>query len=127
MLIDLGDAVVKTLLDEPVAPLVDIQIRHLGGALAEATADGGARVPVTEPCLLYVLGLPHLAAAVKTRRTEIVDAIGGHISGLKPYTFLTPDEGAAAAFDQSTPARLGEVKRARDPHGIIRANNPVLG
>lgn len=129
LLTDLGDAVVKTLLDEPVAPLVDIQIRHLGGAFARAGADGGARGPVTEPYLLYALGLglPHIADAVKARRAEIVDAIGAHISGLKPYTFLTPEETAAAAFDWSTLARLREIKRVRDPRSVIRANYPVLG
>ncbi|WP_062986328.1 FAD-binding oxidoreductase [Nocardia anaemiae] len=129
LLTDLGDAVVKTLLDEPVAPLADIQIRHLGGAFARADADGGARGPITEPYLLYALGLgfPHIAAAVKSRRAEIVDAIGAHISGLKPYTFLTPEETAAAAFDSSTLARLRAIKRARDPQSVIRANYPVLG
>ncbi|WP_433199545.1 FAD-binding oxidoreductase [Nocardia sp. CA-107356] len=129
LLTDLGDAVVKTLLDEPVAPLVDIQIRHLGGALATAVADGGARGPVAEPYLLYALGLglPHLKAAVTARRTEIVDAIGAHISGRKPFTFLTPEETAAAAFDETTLARLREIKRARDPLSVIRSNYPVLG
>ncbi|MEU0499712.1 FAD-binding oxidoreductase [Nocardia sp. NPDC005998] len=129
LLTDLGDAVVKTLLDEPVAPLVDIQIRRLGGALARAATDGGARGPVTEPYLLYALGLglPHLTAAVTARRAEIVDAIGAHISGRKPYTFLTPEETAAAAFDESTLARLREIKRARDPRSVIRSNYPVLG
>jgi FAD/FMN-containing dehydrogenase len=129
LLTDLGDAVVKTLLDEPVAPLVDIQIRHLGGALARSVADGGARGPVTEPYLLYALGLglPHLTAAVTARRAEIVDAIGAHISGRKPYTFLAPGETAAAAFDETTLARLRVIKRARDPRSVIRANYPVLG
>ncbi|MGW4769180.1 hypothetical protein ACWEO2_14205 [Nocardia sp. NPDC004278] len=61
------------------------------------------------------------------RRAEIVDAIGAHISGHKPYTFLTPEETAAAAFDESTLARLREIKRARDPRSVIRSNYPVLG
>ncbi|MEV0338471.1 FAD-binding protein [Nocardia sp. NPDC050713] len=129
LLTALDDAVVKTVLEGPVAPLVDIQIRHLGGALAETGPDGGACGPVAEPYLLYLLGLglPHLADAVKGRRREIVDALGGSISGRKPYTFLTPEETAASAFDAGTLARLGELKRARDPRGVIRANYPVLG
>ncbi|WP_433682847.1 hypothetical protein [Nocardia sp. CA-119907] len=90
---------------------------------------GGARGPVTEPYLLYALGLglPHLTAAVTARRAEVVDAIGAHISGRKPYTFLTPEETAAAAFDETTLARLREIKRARDPRSVIRSNYPVLG
>ncbi|MFD6393333.1 FAD-binding oxidoreductase [Nocardia sp. NPDC060259] len=129
MLTALDDAVVKTVLEGPVAPLVDIQIRHLGGALAATRLGGGARGPVAEPYLLYLLGLglPHLADAVKGRRREIVDALGGSITGRKPYTFLTPEETAASAFDAGTLARLGEIKRARDPQGVIRSNYPVLG
>ncbi|MFF7940044.1 FAD-binding oxidoreductase [Nocardia gamkensis] len=128
-LTDLGDAVVKTLIDEPVAPLANVQIRHLGGAMATARPDGGARGPIAEPYLLYCLGLglPHLADAVTTRRTALVDAVSGQISGSKPYTFLTPGETASAAFDSATLTRLREIKRARDPHGVIRANYPVLG
>ncbi|MGW4718633.1 FAD-binding oxidoreductase [Nocardia sp. NPDC004260] len=128
-LTDLGDAVVKTLIEEPVAPLANVQIRHLGGALAEARPGGGARGPIAEPYLLYCLGLglPHLRDAVEARRTAIVDAVSGQISGHKPYTFLTPGETADAAFDPPTLNRLREIKRARDPHGVIRANYPVLG
>lgn len=128
-LTDLGDAVVKTLIEEPVAPLANVQIRHLGGAFAAAGPDGGARGPIAEPYLLYCLGLglPHLRDAVEARRTAIVDAVSGQISGRKPYTFLTPGETAAAAFDSATLSRLREIKRARDPHGVIRANYPALG
>ncbi|MET9289535.1 FAD-binding oxidoreductase [Nocardia beijingensis] len=128
-LTDLGDAVVKTLIEEPVAPLANVQIRHLGGALAEAGSDGGARGPIAEPYLLYCLGLglPHLRDVVEARRTAVIDAVSGQISGRKPYTFLTPGETADAAFDSATLDRLRAIKRARDPHGVIRANYPVLG
>ncbi|MGW4089210.1 FAD-binding oxidoreductase [Nocardia sp. NPDC004750] len=128
-LTDLGDAVVKTLIEEAVAPLANVQIRHLGGALVEARPGGGARGPIEEPYLLYCLGLglPHLRDAVEARRAAIVDAVSGQISGHKPYTFLTPGETADAAFDAATLNRLREIKRARDPRGVIRANYPVLG
>ncbi|NKY25398.1 hypothetical protein [Nocardia gamkensis] len=61
------------------------------------------------------------------RRTALVDAVSGQISGSKPYTFLTPGETASAAFDSAPLTRLREIKRARDPRGVIRANYPVLG
>ncbi|RDI67418.1 FAD-binding oxidoreductase [Nocardia pseudobrasiliensis] len=129
LLTDLDDAVVKTLIDEPVAPLLNIQIRGLGGALARPLPDGGARGPVTEPYALYLLGLglPHLLGDIDKRFGEITDALGSHITGAKPYTFLAPGESAAAAFDADTLARLREIKRNRDPHNVIRANFPVLG
>ncbi|MFI9505888.1 FAD-binding oxidoreductase [Nocardia sp. NPDC052566] len=129
LLTDLGDAVVKTLIEAPVAPLINIQIRGLGGALAETRADGGARGPITEPYALYLLGpgLPPLADGARARFAEIVDDLGAHITGSKPYTFLAPGESAAAAFDPATLDRLRAIKRARDPHNVIRANFPVLG
>ncbi|WP_227985003.1 FAD-binding oxidoreductase [Nocardia spumae] len=128
LLTDLGDAVVKTLIDAPCAPLLNVQIRGLGGALAQHRPDGGARGPVAEPYALYLLGLglPHLQAGIADRFAEILDALGPSVTGAKPYTFLAPGESAAAAFDPATLARLREIKRNRDPHNVIRANFPVL-
>ncbi|MFF0637407.1 FAD-binding oxidoreductase [Nocardia sp. NPDC004151] len=128
LLTDVDDAVVKTLVEEPVAPLLNIQIRRLGGALARNPADGGARGPVTEPYALHLLGLglPHLLGDIEKRFGELIDALGSHLAGTKPYTFLVPGESAAAAFDPQTLARLRAIKRVRDPHNVIRANFPVL-
>ncbi|MEV0462942.1 FAD-dependent oxidoreductase [Nocardia tengchongensis] len=129
LLTELGDAVVKTLIDAPVAPLLNVQIRGLGGALAQHRPDDGARGAVTEPYALYLLGLglPPLLGTIGDRFEEIIGALGPSITGAKPYTFLAPGESAAAAFDTSTLARLREIKRNRDPHNAIRANFPVLG
>ncbi|MFD7846009.1 FAD-binding oxidoreductase [Nocardia sp. NPDC059764] len=128
LLTELGDTVVKTLIDAPTAPLLNIQIRGLGGALAQEPAHSGARGAVTEPYALYLLGLglPHLRGAVDNRFQEIIEALGTSITGAKPYTFLAPGESAAAAFDPATLARLREIKRNRDPHNVIRASFPVL-
>lgn len=40
---------------------------------------------------------------------------------------MWPGERAAAAFPGDVLARLRDVKRARDPHGVLRGNSPVLG
>ncbi|GAA3165376.1 hypothetical protein [Nonomuraea roseoviolacea] len=50
-----------------------------------------------------------------------------HTSGRKPYTLLGHGEKASAAFPGDVLARLRDVKRRRDPHGVFRANFPVLG
>ncbi|MGX1805845.1 FAD-binding oxidoreductase [Nocardia sp. NPDC055321] len=127
LLTDLGDAVVETLVAAPTAPLLNIQIRGLGGALTRSGPDDGARGPIAEPYALYLLGLglPHLLDDIRTRFADITDALGDHITGAKPYTFLAPGESAAAAFTPETLARLRQIKRARDPHNVIRANFPV--
>ncbi|GGN90774.1 hypothetical protein GCM10011610_50220 [Nocardia rhizosphaerihabitans] len=111
-----------------MAPLLNIQIRGLGGALAQSGPDDGARGKVTEPYALYLLGLglPHLIDDVTAGFATILDGLGPHITGTKPYTFLAPGESASAAFDEATLTRLRELKRVRDPHNVLRANFPVL-
>ncbi|MEU1728576.1 FAD-binding oxidoreductase [Nonomuraea sp. NPDC005692] len=129
LLTGLDTDAVELLLDKPVAPLINVQIRHLGGALAEPGGGAGASGAVTEPYLLGMvgLGLPHAADATRAKQAELVADLGAYVSGRKPYTLLSPGETAAMSFSGDTLARLREIKRARDPHNVFRANYPVLG
>jgi FAD/FMN-containing dehydrogenase len=129
LLTGLGDAAVEALLGKPIEPLIGLQVRHLGGALAAAGPGAGPSGPVAEPYLLYMLGAainPGLAAAVSAKQAGVVAELGAGVSGRKPYTMLAGGERAAAAFAPEAIARLREIKRARDPHGVLRANFPVL-
>ncbi|NUS07202.1 MAG: FAD-binding protein [Nonomuraea sp.] len=120
---------VDLLLAKPVQPLINVQIRHLGGALAEPGAGAGASGAVAEPYLLGLvgLGLPHAADATRAKQAEVVADLAAYISGRKPYTVLSPGDTAAQSFSGGALARLREIKRARDPHNVFRANYPVLG
>jgi hypothetical protein len=96
LLADLDGLVAKTVLDGPIDPLLSVQIRHLGGALARPS--DGAAPALTEPYSLYLFGVPstpEAAAAIRTRQEEIVRALAPVISGRKPYTYLAPGETAA--------------------------------
>jgi FAD/FMN-containing dehydrogenase len=128
LLTGLDEATLATLADADLAPLLNLQVRHLGGALAEADPAGGAGGALAEPYMLYLLGLrlPHLADAVRGKQAALIEALGEAVSGRKPYTFLAPAENAAQAFPAGTLARLREIKRHRDPYGVFRANFPVL-
>ncbi|GAA1720849.1 FAD-binding oxidoreductase [Isoptericola hypogeus] len=123
-----GDAVAR-LFTEPVAPLLMLQLRHLGGALADPGPDAGALGAITEPYLLYGFGLafePGLATAVGEALATLPARLEGVVTGRKPATFLAPGERAAAAYDADALARLQELKRAHDPRGVIRGSYPVL-
>ncbi|MFI6181696.1 FAD-binding oxidoreductase [Nonomuraea sp. NPDC051191] len=127
LLTGLDDDTVEILTAEPVEPLISMQIRHLGGALTRP--GGGAGGALAEPYLLYLLGpgaTPQLTQAVRAKQDAIAAALGDRVSGRKPYTFLAPGERAAQAFPEPALARLREIKRSRDPHGVFRANYPVL-
>ncbi|MGW3353073.1 FAD-binding oxidoreductase [Nonomuraea rubra] len=129
LLTGLDDTAAKALLDTPLEPVLAVQVRHLGGALAAARPGAGPSGPMTEPYLLYLIGLalnPELSAAVGARQQRFADDLGALVSGRKPFTMLGPGERAAAAFTELDLARLRDLKRARDPRGVLRANFPVL-
>ncbi|RGA01603.1 FAD-binding oxidoreductase [Microbispora triticiradicis] len=111
-----------------IAPLASVQVRHLGGALRRPAPAGGACGHVAEPYLLGMIGpimSPEGGRAVHARLAEIARSMAPHTTGRKPFTYLHADETAASAFDAETLARLREIKRRRDPHGVFRSNKPV--
>ncbi|WP_327044713.1 FAD-binding oxidoreductase [Microbispora sp. NBC_01189] len=113
-----------------IAPLAYVQIRHLGGALARVDEKGGACGHIAEPYLLTALGVlaaPGMEEAIRERQSAVAAAVAGVASGRKPFTFLGHGEPAASAFPAEILARLREVKRRRDPDGVLAGNHPVLG
>ncbi|WUI01448.1 FAD-binding oxidoreductase [Spirillospora sp. NBC_00431] len=117
----------ETLATEPIDPLINVQVRHLGGALAEpGHGPGGA---LAEPYLLQMVGPatdPELAHAARAKQGQIVERLGTIATGRKPYTLLAPGETAADAFAEPALTRLRELKHSRDPQGVFRANHTVL-
>jgi hypothetical protein len=118
--------VVETLLGAPIAPLLAVQVRHLGGALAGVRP--GPRGPVDEEFLVYLLGLaftPEAGAAVAAKQAELVAALGDAVTGAKLATFLGPTDTLADAFSAAEVQRLREVKKTWDPQGRFVSNFPV--
>ncbi|PRX61767.1 FAD/FMN-containing dehydrogenase [Nonomuraea fuscirosea] len=124
LLTELDDAVVKTLLADPIAPLMNVQLRHLGGAFARPS--DSPHGPLTEPYALYLFGVPAdpaTAAAIAARQRALAGALP--VSGRKPFTFLGPGETPADAFAPAALQRLRDLERRHDPDGTFRANYPV--
>ncbi|GAB3959196.1 FAD-binding oxidoreductase [Actinoallomurus acanthiterrae] len=125
LLTELDDVAAKTLLAEPIAPLLSVQIRHLGGAFTQPS--DSPHGPLTEPFALYLFGIPAdpaTAQAVADRQRALAEALP--VSGRKPLTFLNPGETVADAVTPAALARLRDVKRRHDPHNVFRSNFPVL-
>ncbi|SCL44570.1 FAD binding domain-containing protein [Micromonospora citrea] len=126
LLTTLDDQAVTTLLENPIAPLLSAQLRHLGGALAHPS--DSPHGPLTEPYALYMFGLPTdptRAQAVTTKQRTLADALP--TSGRKPLTLLNPTETIADAFTPDVINRLRDIKHRHDPHDTFRANFPVTG
>ncbi|RSN04948.1 FAD-linked oxidase [Nonomuraea sp. WAC 01424] len=126
LLTGLTDEVAAALLDEPIDPLLSVQLRHLGGTLARPSGTPAGHLD--EPYALYLFGIPGQdgGAAVRERMERLTGALVPYTSGRKPFTFLAPGERAAAAFTPADLARLQEIKRTRDPRDTFRSNFPVL-
>lgn len=106
------------------APLMSVQVRHLGGAFARPS--DSPHGPLTEPYALYLFGVPSdpaTAAAIGARQRALAAALP--VSGRKPLTYLNPAETAAAAFSPAALDRLAGIKSRHDPHNVFRSNFPV--
>ncbi|RKN22296.1 FAD-binding oxidoreductase [Micromonospora musae] len=126
LLTRLDDAAAETLLADPIAPLLSVQIRHLGGALARPS--DSPHGPLTEPYALYLFGIPTdpaTAEQVTVKQRALADALP--VSGRKPLTFLNPTESVSDAFTPAVLTRLRGVKRRHDPRNLVRSNFPVGG
>ncbi|HIZ34606.1 MAG TPA: FAD-dependent oxidoreductase [Candidatus Ruania gallistercoris] len=112
------------LLAEPIAPLLGVQIRHLGGALGQDS--NSPHGPLVEPYGVYLIGSPALAeaTAITDRQQSILDGLP--TSGRRPVTVLAPGESLADALPADSLERLRRIKRERDPQGVFRANFSVL-
>lgn len=121
LLTTLDDAALDALLATPIDPLLTVQVRHLGGALAQPSdSPYGA---LSEPYSVYMFGLTtseEVTQALVRRQAELARALP--ISGRKPVTYLNSTEHLGDALPESSLSRLRRLKEERDPNGVFRGN-----
>lgn len=126
LLTRLDDDALDALLSAPIAPLMTVQVRHLGGALARPS--DSPHGPLAEPYAVYLFGVPRSpddADSISIRQAELADVLP--VSGRKPISFLNPSEHLSDALPAASLQRLRQLKRHYDPHGIIRGNFRLPG
>ncbi|HEX6354700.1 FAD-binding oxidoreductase [Actinophytocola sp.] len=121
LLTELTDTTAKALLADPIAPLLSVQVRHLGGAFTQPS--DSPHGPLTEPYMLYLFGIPTDPAAVTAKQQALAEALP--TSGRKPFTFLNPGETVADAFAPEVITRLRDIKHGNDPENLFRSNFPL--
>ncbi len=110
------------------SPLLMIQLRPLGGALARAPEDGGATRAVDGEFMYYAVGMPHPEggmAPVMGHLQKVREALGPWLSEQSFLNFVDVPGSAASSFDGETFSRLQQIKAERDPDGIFRANHEL--
>jgi hypothetical protein len=126
LLTRLDDTAAKTLLADPIAPLMSVQIRHLGGAFTRPS--DSPHGPITEPYALYLFGVPAdpaTTAAITAKQRALTGALP--VSGRKPFSFLSPGESVADAFPPAALRHLRDLERHHNPRNTFRANFPISG
>lgn len=108
-------------------PLLQVQLRHVGGALARERVPAAAGT-ADEPYLLTGLTIvpsPDLAPLVSAALDQLFTTFAPWSTGTAPLTFLDRDESIRRAYPAATIDRLRAVKAAVDPTGLFRGNRPV--
>jgi hypothetical protein len=106
------------------SPLLTVEIRHLGGALAVAPENAGALATLDGSFIAFAVGIP--------MSPEVATAIGGALArmqgalaedaAIRAYLNFSEHPGAAKhAFDPTTIERLRAVRDEYDPEGTFRA------
>jgi len=122
------EALVRTAGADVASPLLSVELRHLGGALARKTPGAGAVASIDARFALFAVGAtptPELTAAVKAHVELVQAALARWDSGRVNLNFATKRERGERLFGELTYRRLQAVKAAVDPDDVFRSNHPV--
>jgi FAD/FMN-containing dehydrogenase len=109
------------------SPLLMIEIRHLGGALARAEPHHGAAAAMDGEYILFALGgvmSPDDAPVMTAAVDRVAEVMEPWRSGWYPNFVERPFD-MSGAFDAATWRRLQEVKARYDPDAIFRGNHEI--
>ena len=111
----------------PGSPVVLVQLRHMGGALARHAPGAGARATLPgRICMLAIAVVPDAGAepAAQAELDALSAAVGAYDAGVYP-NFVEEPADASGFFDPETWERLRQVKALYDPQDVFRANHRI--
>jgi FAD/FMN-containing dehydrogenase len=110
------------------SPLLSVEVRHLGGALAKASAANGALASIDAGFALYAVGIAmdtEMKAAVQAHAAKVQDALAPWSADRSFMNFTERRADPGELFDAATYARLRSVKAQYDPDDVIRGNHSI--
>jgi hypothetical protein len=122
--VDAIDAIVDT----AVPPLVGLEIRQLGGALAAPSASHGAVGALEAGFALYTAGLaptPELRAAVGEAVDRVLEALAPYESRRAYLNFCERPIDAGRLYPPEAYARLRVIRAEHDPGELFVTNHPI--
>jgi FAD/FMN-containing dehydrogenase len=110
------------------SPLLSVELRHLGGALRNASASNGALSSLDAGFALYAVGIAmdaDMKGAVQAHAAKLQDALAPWSAGRSFTNFTERRADPEELFDAATYARLRGVKAEYDPDDVIRGNHSI--
>jgi FAD/FMN-containing dehydrogenase len=109
-------------------PLLQVELRQLGGALGVSSPEHGALDRVDADFALYAVGLPMAEGHVEAIAAALAglrEALAPWATGRRLFNFVDGEVDSRELYDQATHARLQEIRRRYDPDGVMRPNHPI--
>ena len=110
------------------APLLAVDIRHIGGKLAVAAPGGGAVDCLHGNYLLYAVGIaptPEAIVIVNAATRAVIEAVAPWHAEADYLNFREVPTPADRFYAAPTLERLRAVKLAHDPHNVVRSAHPL--
>jgi FAD/FMN-containing dehydrogenase len=122
------DALVAAAGPESSSPLVSVELRHLGGALAELSPEQGAVGTLDGAFALYAVGMalnPEMAAAIDGHIRHVRAALARWEAERTYFNFTERSVEGDGLFAPDTHRRLRAIKALYDPEELFRAVHPI--
>lgn len=121
------DALVTTAGPGSDSPLISVEVRQLGGALARRAPGAGALGAIDASFMEFAVGMgvPPMGEAVAAALGRVNEALAPFEAAERYLNFQDERCEAETFFDAETCARLRAVKERVDPAGTIRANHEL--
>jgi hypothetical protein len=110
------------------SPLLSVEIRHLGGALADARPEHGALAKLDAKFGMFAVGMtptPESRTAVALHVDAVKRALAPWDPGRTYLNFTETRSPGSALWGAEAYKRLRRVKAKWDPEDVVRSNHPV--
>lgn len=110
------------------APLLSVEVRHLGGALGRPDPSGGVLSHLEAAYAVYSVGVAtsrQATAAIDKRIEALRAASEPWLSRRRYFNFAERDVDPVSFYSGGAYSRLAEIRAALDPNGLFRAKHTI--
>ena len=111
------------------SPLLSVEIRHIGGAVARESDNHGVLASIEAPFVLFGVGIPmtpEMGAAIEGTLDGMRSSMAPYIASQAYLNFSERSADPATFYGAAERyARLCEIKSVVDPDGMFRANHSL--